>query len=462
MAGGDRKYLGGLVRTSEGRISREVFVSQSVYEDELERLFARCWLFVGHASQVPEPGDFVLGRMGEESVIFNRDRNGKLHVFLNTCRHRGMRVCRYDQGNSRKFQCPYHAWVYSDEGGLIAVPKLESGYHNELDTAEWGLIEARVAEYHGYVFACWDEETPGFEDYLGDFRFYFDDYCRMFDGGFGEWEAFGGTFKWRMPCNWKFAAENFGGDYYHNPSHASVDAVILSPAGVEGRHTYDAVTRAREVHRLNICIPGIGHTARGEYFMDDYAYMPTYQEMPVVEDYFRECYAKRRERLGEKARFFGHGGTIFPNVSYSNGVQSMGTWNPVGPHETEAWRIFLVPRDAPDEVKNVLRHYVIRYQGPSGLTEQDDMENWGYAHEGARGTIARRFDYHYGMGQGYEKRGWPAEWLGGDIYATEDVSEQNQRAFFDCWARHMDTPPNAQRAGKPSAQGARKNAEAAE
>lgn len=450
---GGRRYAGELVDVEHGRISREIFTSQAVYEDELERVFARSWLFVGHESQIPAPGDFVLGRMAEESVILNRDRGGRLHVFLNNCRHRGMRVCRYDHGNAAKFPCPYHGWVYSDEGALVAVPKLESGYHNELDRAQWGLIEARTASYHGYVFACWDPATPDFERYLGDLRFYFDDFCELPDGSHGDWQAFGGVLKWRMPCNWKFAAENFAGDYYHNPSHASVDAVILSPAGVKGRHTYDAVTRARELYKLNICVTPEGHTARGELFKDDYDYQPTYQEMAVVEDYFRQCHAMRRERLGEKARWFGHGGTVFPNVSYSNGVQSLGTWHPVGPHETETWRIFLAPKDAPAEVKQVLRHYVIRYQGPAGLTEQDDMENWGYAHEGARGTIARRYDLHYGMGLGHERKGWPAAWLGGQVYASEDVSEQNQRAFYVRWAALMDTPP-AERPARPAVRAA--------
>ncbi len=224
-------YTNGLVNLDSGLISRDIFTRQSIYDEELERIFARSWLFVGHESQIPEPGDYILGKMAEESVIFNRDRHGKLHVFLNNCRHRGMRVCRYDRGNSTKFACPFHAWVFSDEGKLVGVPKLDSAYHNELDRSKWGLIEARVYSYYGYVFACWDEETPDFETYLGDLRFYFDDYCELPDGTHGEWEAFGGTFKWRVPCNWKFGAENFAGDYYHNPSHASVDSIVLSPAG---------------------------------------------------------------------------------------------------------------------------------------------------------------------------------------------------------------------------------------
>ena len=433
-----RPHGGRHVDLERGLISREVFTSEPLYEEEKERVFTRCWLFVGHESQIPNPGDFILSRMAEESVILNRDRKGEIHVLLNNCRHRGMRVCRYDRGNARSFECPYHAWTYADDGSLMGVPKLESAYHQSLDKKEWGLIRARCASYLGFVFANWDDDAPSFEESLGEERFYFDDYCELPDGSHGPLEAFGGIFKWRMPCNWKFAAENFAGDYYHNSSHASADAVNLSPSGQKGRHTYDPVTAAREVYKLNVCVTPQGHTARGELFRDDYPYLPTYGEMPIVEEWFRQCHAKRREKLGERARWFGHGGTIFPNVSYSNGVQSMGTWHPNGPHETESWRIFLVPQDAPDEVKDVLRHYVIRYQGPSGLTEQDDMENWSYAHEGARGTIARRHPFNYEMGLGHERRSWPAPWLGGNIYATEDVSEQNQRAFYGRWAELMD------------------------
>ena len=154
MGGNDpRRYTGDLVNIGAGRISRDIFTDQAIYEDELERIFPRSWLFIGHESQIPDPGDFILSRMAEESVIFNRDRHGKLHVFLNNCRHRGMRVCRADTGNTRKFMCPFHAWVFSDEGALVGVPKMETGYHNELNKSQWGLIEARVASYHGYVFA---------------------------------------------------------------------------------------------------------------------------------------------------------------------------------------------------------------------------------------------------------------------------------------------------------------------
>src|SRR5215510_8581514 len=84
--------LNGLVDVELGHVSREIFVSEEIYRQELERVFARAWLFIGHESQIPKPGDYLTSCMGEESVILCRDRAGKIRVFLNSCRHRGMKV----------------------------------------------------------------------------------------------------------------------------------------------------------------------------------------------------------------------------------------------------------------------------------------------------------------------------------------------------------------------------------
>ena len=87
------------------------------------------------------PGDFFVSRMGEESVILCRDRAGAVHVFLNSCRHRGMKVCRYDDGNTTVFTCPYHGWSYGTDGALVGVPFFREAYHSELDKTKWRLVE---------------------------------------------------------------------------------------------------------------------------------------------------------------------------------------------------------------------------------------------------------------------------------------------------------------------------------
>ncbi len=138
-------YRPGLVDLSQGQISREIFVNEAIYAQEQERLFARAWLFVGHESQIPNPGDFFVSGMGEESVILCRDRAGEIHVFLNSCRHRGMKVCRYDEGNTPVFTCPYHGWSYGTDGKLVGVPYFREAYHSTARPVAMGSGRGRAA-----------------------------------------------------------------------------------------------------------------------------------------------------------------------------------------------------------------------------------------------------------------------------------------------------------------------------
>src|SRR5260370_27321771 len=137
-------YRTGMVDMAAGRISREIFVNEEDEREEVEGLFARAWLVVGHESQIPKPGDFFVSGMGEESVILCRDRAGKVHVFLISCRHRGMKVCRYDEGSTPVFTCPYHGWSYSTDGKLVGVPYFREAYHENLDAMGIGRGAAAV------------------------------------------------------------------------------------------------------------------------------------------------------------------------------------------------------------------------------------------------------------------------------------------------------------------------------
>ena len=150
-------YRPGLVDLASGQISREIFVNEEIYAEEQERIFARAWLFVGHESQIPNPGDFAASRMGEEAVILTRDRAGEVHVFLNSCRHRVMKVCRYDEGNTSVFTCPYQGCSYVTDGRLVGVPFFREAYHSTLDRSQWGLVEvAQLANFRGTIWATWD------------------------------------------------------------------------------------------------------------------------------------------------------------------------------------------------------------------------------------------------------------------------------------------------------------------
>ncbi len=114
-----KQFTDNLVDLKSGQISREIFVSEEIYQMEQEQVFTRSWLFIGHESQIAKPGDYFISSMGEESVILCRDRENKIHAFLNSCRHRGMKVCRYDEVNTPVFPCPYHGWSYATDGRLV-------------------------------------------------------------------------------------------------------------------------------------------------------------------------------------------------------------------------------------------------------------------------------------------------------------------------------------------------------
>src|SRR5437773_9331488 len=97
------RELTSLVDVERGLVSRRIFAEQEIYELELERIFARAWLYVGHEHQIPNPGDYVAANMGEDPVIICRAADGSIRGFINSCRHRGNRVCRADQGHVTSF-----------------------------------------------------------------------------------------------------------------------------------------------------------------------------------------------------------------------------------------------------------------------------------------------------------------------------------------------------------------------
>jgi phenylpropionate dioxygenase-like ring-hydroxylating dioxygenase large terminal subunit len=145
-----------LVDVDRGLVGRDIFVDETIFAEEQERIFTRAWLLVGHTSLIPNPNDFFVSRMGTESVILCRDKHSNVHVFLNTCRHRGMKVCRYDKGNTLLFTCPYHAWSYATDGKLTGVPQYDEIYAGIMDKSEAPLIEvAQLKEYKATRWPIW-------------------------------------------------------------------------------------------------------------------------------------------------------------------------------------------------------------------------------------------------------------------------------------------------------------------
>jgi nitrite reductase/ring-hydroxylating ferredoxin subunit len=420
-----------------GTLSREVFCDDKIFQLELARVLAPAWSFVGHTSQLKKNGDYFMSRCSSESVIVTRDQQGAIHVLLNSCRHRGMPVCRYDHGSTVRFTCSYHGWSYGLDGALKGVPKLNERYGGRLDLEKWGLVRARTCVFYGSIWATFDETLPPFEDYLGpDMQFYLRSLLQGPDGEDDGYEVIGGIVKWQIPCNWKFGAENFAGDHYHGPSHVSVERLSVGLSGKKSRHNFAAVKTPRQP--MSVADPTRGHTIRASVYRDLAAYDPQEGASEDVNEYYRHCHEERQRRLGDKSRLLIHGGVIFPNTHFNSAGRTMiGTWLPLNASRTEVWRWLFVPRNAPAAVKDTLREYYLRYAGPAGLVEQDDMENWSAAQRGTQGVISRKYPFNYQLAMGLARPARADEWLGTDVSITEDVAEHNQRAFYGHWARLM-------------------------
>jgi phenylpropionate dioxygenase-like ring-hydroxylating dioxygenase large terminal subunit len=305
------RYLDGLGDIKGGRISREIFVNEDIYQEEQEQVFTRSWLFVAHESQVSKPGGYFVSCMGEESVILYRDWAGQLHVFLNSCRHRGMKFCRYVDGNTPVFTCPDHGWSFANDGKLVGVPYFKDAYHEKLDKSKWGLVEvAQLETYKGSIWATWDGTAPSFPEYIGDFKMFLDFSLDFWDGREGGTEIIGGVQKWLIPCNWKFPAENFSGDSYHNISHRSVDMVGIGPSG-QGRKDTKERAKARRLHG---CFPERSHQTGACLLPKIGGDTANYQDSPVVARFFRETEERRGQARGEWARLMGSPGERYSPI----------------------------------------------------------------------------------------------------------------------------------------------------
>lgn len=414
MSAKDGTGLEELVDWEGGLISPEIFIDEDIYRQELDRIFGRAWLFIAHDSMLPNPGDFLNTYMGGDPVLAIRQKDNSVRVFLNACRHRGMKVCRAEDGNARNFMCTYHGWTYSNAGELINVPNLDTAYFNELDQKQWGLIQvAQVEQYKGLWFATFDPSAPPLTQFLGDMTFYLDSWLDRASGGI---EVLPGVIKWTIHGNWKLGAEQFGGDGYH---------AIITHASSLG--TFD---------------PGFLRNIKGVEFASrhGHGYSIVFDRMTRFADdplgrYNVDQADNRLERLGQaRANTVGNF-TVFPNLSGLPGSANLRIWHPKGPNEFEIWSWTIVDKDAPEEVKQAQRTSSSFTEGAAGTVETDDGENWDLIGQMlTRGTRTRQMAWNYQMGRGHEVENDPV--YPGRVLRNY-FGEGPQRTFYRRWLEFM-------------------------
>lgn len=435
----DGTGISSLVSEEGGHVSRRIYGDPEVFELEQERIFRRTWNFLAHESEFSKPGDTITRTLAGEAVVLVMGEDRQIRAFLNSCRHRGMRVCRADRDNMKFMRCIYHGWSYRLDGSLAGVFAEDLYRPENLPKADLGLIPVtKVDTYAGFIFGTWNPEAPPLDEYLGNMKFYLDLIVNRTDEGTS---VLGVPHVWDANTNWKFATDNFTGDNFHlYTAHGStVELGLLPPDPMSLSYGY--LITAEGGHVLHV-VPGPPGF--------DYLGMP--REM--VPEFKRHLNAEQQQIM-ESISFTV--GTVFPNLSYLHvliggpdggppcAFLSFRMWEPIAFNRTRIHSYLFADKSSPDSFKKATAETYVRTFGPSGIFEQDDMENWEDCTLVNSGKIAQRYSLHHGMGFHVEP---DPKFPGPGLAYPGSYGERTQLAWYGEWKRWMTEPnPIAARKG---------------
>ncbi len=414
-----------------GRVHRRVYTDPDVFELEMERIFGRAWLFVGHASQVPQPGDYITAELGRQPVIMTRHRDGSVHVLLNRCTHRGAKVVNERKGHSPRLTCCYHGWSFDTDGRLMTVPVPE-GCAADFDKDAFGLARApRTGEYRGFVFASLAPKGPSFEDHIGPMKGNIDDLVDRAPDGTLALDA--GMHRYVYNGNWKLQVENVL-DSYHVPfGHAStVNKQGVQFARREGDQQGATVVEAEKKQTAaswrdrKSYIAGNGHGWTSNTTLDDGK-----RSSPAFDAYKRVLAEKvGAERANQILTPRLHNSLIYPNMSIMGLNIHVRVIKPIAVDRTEVtiYPIRLV--GAPDAMNFGNVRLLNVTHSASSFVQTDDLESFVRAQKGLRSLGTDWVDISRGLGDEEPDR---------ELNATRALAthEMVVRAQYKAWAGYM-------------------------
>ena len=355
-------------RPQEGKfkVHRSTMTSDEIFRMEQERIFDRCWLYLGHESEVENPGDYRRRIVAGRPIFFNRDQDGNVRVFLNTCPHRGALICRRDEGNSQVFQCFYHAWSFNTKGELIGLPD-EAGYGSGFDKRELGLSPPpRVESYRGFFFVSFNPEIEDLVTYLAGAKEYLDLIVDQTELGL---KTIRGSNKYHIKANWKLLVENSIDGYHVFPTHQTYwDYMALE--GMEVPKDRPGIGRALgNGHAVmeNDCLYGRPIAYWTPLFGEEAKEEIAQIRARLVEKYGEE----RTVRMAEKSRNL----LIFPNLIINDTTSiTVRLFWPTAPDymEVTAWEM-ATGEESGYLLSRRLDNF-LTFLGPGGFATPDDTE----------------------------------------------------------------------------------------
>jgi phenylpropionate dioxygenase-like ring-hydroxylating dioxygenase large terminal subunit len=415
------------------RVHRSVYTDPAIFDLEMERIFGRAWLVLGHESQVREAGDYFTMRMGREPVIVLRHEDGSLRVLVNRCAHRGSMVCAEGRGRIERFVCPYHGWSYDRAGELKAVP-FASGYApGKIGELRLAAVP-RVATYRGFVFASLAASGETLEEFLGPAKASFDDFVDRAPGG--ELEVAGGVFKHTYNGNWKLMLENHLDGAHPAWVHASSVAVARNAPDPGGERYSDIAVRQMRQNGAPDAVweaTGIWTTPRGHGYMGDYHdddRLVAGLGNPVFDDYRRRLIADVGERRADQILRVTLWNTIvYPNCSFMSQFRQLRIIHPLAVDRSVVYTYsFRMPK-APAQMFRDTVAFANVVNGTGSWVLTDDLEVYERIQHGLASGVPEWVYIGRGYGRDVDD--------GGTQRGATGTSEVFIRGQMRAWLQYM-------------------------
>jgi benzoate/toluate 1,2-dioxygenase subunit alpha len=415
------------------RVHRDLYIDPELFALEQEHFFANTWNYVGHDSQLPNPGDYIRNEIGGQPLIVVRHGDGSVRVLMNRCAHKGSRLVSAPSGNTgQHFRCPYHAWTYRTDGSLLSIP-LRDGYEatalHECASAKGLATVANVRLYRGFIFVRLSDAGPEFEAYFGDSLSSIDNMADRSPEG--RLEIAGGCLRFLHQCNWKMFVENLNDTMHPMVVHESsagtakrmwLDKPPDAPKPMAIEQFTPFVSDYRFFQDMGVRVFDNGHSFSGVHF----SIHSKYSAIPSYEAAMQAAYGP--ERTAQILGLARHNTVYYPNLTIKGAIQAIRVVKPVAVDRTivESWTFRLV--GAPLELLQRTTTYSRLINSPFSVVGHDDLQAYRGIQAGLHAggnpwvSLHRNFD--------------PAE-IGAPDVTTIGTSEISMRNQYRAWARYM-------------------------
>lgn len=385
-----------LIRVDQARgifqVSRRSFTDPALFEREYQQVFDRCWLYLGHESELPVPGSFVTRTVARRGILFTRDAQGTVHALFNSCPHRGATVSRERAGTSRNFQCFYHGWVFGSDGKLKNQPGAERYSEGHRASGAGDLVRVpRLDCYAGFWFISFDPDIVSLPDYLAGAKDYLDLVAGHSASGMAIVQ---GAQEYSIRANWKLLVENSFDGYHAATTHASYLDYL--------KNTNGSLTK--------VALEGSGHDLGNGHAVVEYRApwgRPIAQWIPLfgeqgrheMEAIHADLVARHGEARAKRIATGNRNMLIFPNLVINDIMAvTVRTFYPTAPNQMMVNGWALAPKEESDWARKYRLYNFLEFLGPGGFATPDDVEALEACQEGfANAGLAPWSDISKGM-----------------------------------------------------------------